>query len=140
MKIECLFMEESPDINFPYNMVTADGINSIINKKIIVPKAQSCKGVGCYNREYDEDNDCVRYKANIGGIQWEATHILYYNEIQFKMVYPKCQHELTYGKIPHDDEARYFPTDVEVPAIPAAFAILIAQDILEQNGKDKGEE
>ena len=34
MKIECLFMEESPDINFPYNMVTDDGINSIINKKL----------------------------------------------------------------------------------------------------------
>ncbi len=122
MKIECLFMEESPDINFPYNMVTDDGINSIIKKKIIVPKAQSFKGVECYNCEYDEDNDCVRYKASIGGIQWEATHTLNYNEIQFKMVYPKCQ---------HDDEARYFPTDVEVPAIPAAFAILIAQDMLE---------
>lgn len=134
------FIEESPDIDFPYNMVTIDGINKLIDGTVNTPKEQSFKGVEWYNCEDDKDHNYIRYEANIGGIQWEATYTIYSNETQFKIVYPKCPYELMYGKIPHDDEARYFPTDIEVPAIPAAFAILIAQDILERNNKDKGEE
>ena len=83
------------------------------------------------------DEHMIKYSATVGGIKWQVEHDLETNDYVYLMQFPKCPIDITMdGELMEAYTGLY----VEVPAIPAAFAILIAQDILERNGKDKGEE